>query len=235
MNCFGTHLTMCTRPFIWELQKMPAGQHATVGRATGHAGGQGRNNAFQTSSLQGAFPERTGAGTCCCSLPWLLADKDPRPSPDPWVRKDLRETAQALAPRWAGTHLVCCCLLSQGALSTCSGGNTASAVLPGSGLTAPSPQDPPPTARSPWPRPVSPGRQCCWAPRGEQTSGCWWCIHGHSTLSEDRAKPASSEEACEPTLQPLRGGVRGLGPSGGSTRETSLKVSARPVCVVCVC
>ena len=28
--------------------------------------------------------------------------------------------------------------------------------------------------------------------------------------------------------------MRGLGPSGGSTRETSLKVSARPVCVVCV-
>lgn len=143
--------------------------HATLGRATGHAGGQGGNNAFQTSSLQGGLPRRTGASTHCFSLPWLLAEKDPRTSPDPRVRKDLKETARALALRWAGTHLACCRPLCQGALSARSGANAVSAVLPGSSFRAPSPQDPPPAARSPWPRPVSPGWQCCWAPRGEQT------------------------------------------------------------------
>lgn len=175
MNYFGTHLTMCARSFIWELQKAPAGRHAPRDEPRGTLGAEAGIAPCRQAASQAASPSGQGPAPAALASPGCRLIRIPGPARTLASERSSRRQllrSRALAPRWAGTHLVCCCPLSRGALSACSGANAASAVLPGSAFTAPGPQDPPPAARSPWPRPVSPGWRCCWAPRGEQTSGC---------------------------------------------------------------
>lgn len=178
---------------------------------------------------RGGFPERTGAGPAA-GLPWLPKRWDPRPSPGPRVRKELKETALEIPGSgstlgWNPPGL----LLPAVPRSpfTCSGANAAALCSREAASGTRPTQDPPPAARSLGPGQFLPGWRCCWAHVASKLQ----VVDGDRglVLSEDRAKHASSEEACEPASAP-QGGVRGSGPSGQHPRDV-LKISTRPVCM----
>lgn len=165
MNYFGTHLTMWPRSSSGSTEGTRRATR-TPGRATRHAGGEAGIAPCRQAASQ-RRPERTGPACC---WPPNAADKDPRPS-GPSRRKELKETALEIPGSgstlgWNPPGLPGC----PGALSACSGANAA--LCSRGAFTAPGPQDPPPAARSPWPRPVSPGWRCCWAHVASKLPGC---------------------------------------------------------------
>lgn len=126
----------------------------TRGQAT-RRWGQGETAPCRQAASQAASPTDR-AGPCCFGTPWLQP-VDPRPSPDPRVRKGSKETALEIPGSGSTLGWNCpglllpavrgpFCLLWRPTLRRCA---------PRKRLHGTRPTGPPPAARSPWPRPVS--------------------------------------------------------------------------------